>query len=139
MIVIDTNVLIYSLNPGAVQHEASVRFLTQARGHAVIAPQCLYELWATASRAAQTGGLGASANESRALVDRFRTSLQLLPDPPALLDLWLDLVTTHGITGKRTHDARLVAFMRGHGLTRLATFNVDDFRAYPGLELTLPT
>lgn len=138
MILLDTNLLVYSANPVSRHFDAAERAVRAFATEAVLAPQCLYELWATATRPAPSG-LGFTAEQTARLIRELRRSLRLLPDPPALLDLWLELVSAHDITGKRTHDARLVAFMRGHGLTRLATFNIDDFRAYPGLELTLPT
>jgi len=96
------------------------------------------ELWVTATRPVPNGGLGATADECAAIVRDLMRSFRVLPDPPELLDLWLDLVARHGIVGKRAHDARLVAFRRGHAIRRLATFNIDDFRAFDGLELMRP-
>lgn len=40
---------------------------------------------------------------------------------------------THGVSGKKSHDARLVAAMRVHKLTHVLTFNVDDFQRFPGV------
>jgi hypothetical protein len=40
--------------------------------------------------------------------------------------------------GKNAHDARLVAAMRVHGLTHLLTFNAQDFRRYPGINVVTP-
>jgi predicted nucleic acid-binding protein len=31
------------------------------------------------------------------------------------------------------HDARLAAVMLAHGVNHILTFNVDDFRRYPGI------
>lgn len=36
----------------------------------------------------------------------------------------------HGVRGKPAHDARLVAAMRLHGITRILTFNVGDYARY---------
>jgi hypothetical protein len=35
------------------------------------------------------------------------------------------------VTGKRAHDAHLVAWMRTYGVPDLLTFNVVDFQGYP--------
>jgi hypothetical protein len=42
------------------------------------------------------------------------------------------------VVGKNGHDARLVAAMMVHGLTHLLTFNVQDFRRYPGITAVTP-
>jgi predicted nucleic acid-binding protein len=55
----------------------------------------------------------------------------VLPDTDAVYSEWRTLVTTHGVTGLRPYDARLVAAIQVHGVTHLLTFNVEDFRRYP--------
>jgi len=69
------------------------------------------------------------------LVQQFR----LLPDPPDVFDRWRAVVVDYEVSGKRAHDARLVAFMRGHGIERVVTFNAKDFRSFEGLEVIVPT
>jgi len=39
-------------------------------------------------------------------------------------------VVRHPTRGKQVHDANLVATMLVHGVTRLLTFNVADFRRF---------
>lgn len=39
----------------------------------------------------------------------------------------------HGVSGKNTHDARIVAAMNVHGVVNLLTFNRDDFKRYSGM------
>lgn len=38
----------------------------------------------------------------------------------------------------KVHDARLVATMKTHGVSRLLTFDVDDFKRYTGIEVIHP-
>jgi predicted nucleic acid-binding protein len=42
------------------------------------------------------------------------------------------------VKGKNAHDARLVAAMQRHGLTRLLTFNKPDFMRFPGINVYSP-
>ena len=42
-------------------------------------------------------------------------------------------------TGARTHDARLAAALRVHGVTHILTFNVSDFKRFAGLTAVHPT
>jgi predicted nucleic acid-binding protein len=46
---------------------------------------------------------------------------------------WERLVIQHNVAGKKVHDARLVALMKVHNVSRILTFNGDDFVRYPGV------
>jgi predicted nucleic acid-binding protein len=41
--------------------------------------------------------------------------------------------------GVQVHDARLVAAMKAHGVTRILTINVTDFSRYPNIRAFAPT
>jgi predicted nucleic acid-binding protein len=45
---------------------------------------------------------------------------------------------THGVSGKTTHDARLVAAMIANRITHILTFNADDFARYAGIKVVHP-
>ena len=112
---------------------AAIRAL-RGRGEAtVFSGQVVVEFWAVATRPLDVNGLGLTPQRTRQLVDRLEVLGTMLPDPPDLFPRWLDLVTTHQVSGKKVHDARLVAFMLGHGIGRILTFNVADFARYPGI------
>lgn len=64
-------------------------------------------------------------------MDDILIAFQVLADSPGLFPEWRSLVRAHAVSGKPTHDARLVAAMKVHGLTHLLTFNVADFTRYP--------
>lgn len=68
----------------------------------------------------------------------MQTALVLLEDSNALFPAWLSLVANYGVSGKKAHDARLVAAMQVHGISHLLTFNVADFRRYPGITVVEP-
>jgi predicted nucleic acid-binding protein len=42
------------------------------------------------------------------------------------------------VSGKKSHDARLVAVMNTQNITRVLTFNTDDFARYPGITAIHP-
>jgi predicted nucleic acid-binding protein len=62
----------------------------------------------------------------------------LLPETPAIFPAWEALVSRYQVSGKPTHDARLVAAMQVHGLTSILTFNASDFRRYADIEVVDP-
>jgi len=44
----------------------------------------------------------------------------------------------YGVSGKKTHDARLVAAMTIQGIAHILTFNSADFARYPGITAIEP-
>jgi predicted nucleic acid-binding protein len=63
-------------------------------------------------------------------VAKIEQALILLPDAPAAYVEWKRLMLAHGVIGVKVHDARLVAAMNVHGVRRILSFNVDDFKRY---------
>jgi predicted nucleic acid-binding protein len=61
---------------------------------------------------------------------RFRDYLPILTETPEIQGQWEQLVSRHEVCGKKAHDARLVALMLVHGVDRILTFNVGDFRRF---------
>ena len=42
------------------------------------------------------------------------------------------------VSGRKAHDARIVAAMKVYGLNHLVTFNTDDFKRYAGITVVDP-
>src|SRR5262249_27512991 len=103
-----------------------------------LASQNLVEFWVVATRPEERNGLGMTAAEAEVELARLENQFPLLPDTAAVYAEWRRLVTTHGVVGIRSYDARLVAFMLVHAITHIVTFNVDDFRPYPGIVVVHP-
>jgi predicted nucleic acid-binding protein len=139
-ILIDTDVLVAFVNEQNPEHEAvrAQLLALQAAGHElIIAPQCLYEFWVVATRPAENNGLGKPPSEANELLEQVREAFSLYEDPPGIVDEWQRLCVAYQIVGKRAHDARLVAYMRGHGIDELLTLNREDFRRFDGNEIRL--
>ena len=68
-ILIDTNVLLRSVEAGHFHHQSSVEAIDILRrtGHELtITPQNLYEFWSVATRPLENNGLGMTTTESQA-------------------------------------------------------------------------
>src|ERR1700694_3681298 len=128
----DSNVLLRSLqraHPMHVEAWRAIRLLRR-RGEIFIAPQNIVELWVVATRPIAQNGLGVSPRAASAHLERFKQFLPLLPDTPEVHERWEGIVRQYEVSGKKAHDARLVASMLVHGLDTVLTFNVDDFKRY---------
>jgi predicted nucleic acid-binding protein len=101
-------------------------------------PQNLIEFWAVATRPAGANGLGMTTAQAETELARVKSLFRLLPDTPEIYSEWETLVVRHGVSGKNTHDARIVAAMIVHGMSDLLTFNTGDFKRYPGINIVSP-
>jgi len=138
MILLDTNLLgrlTDSTDPLCRAARKAVHTLLAKGERLIIVPQNLYEFWAVATRkpgAPPVGqnGLGMTPEQASQWLRFFQRRFTLLPDREELLTHWHALVRTFGIKGLKSHDARLVAAMQSYGITRLLTFDADDFKGF---------
>jgi predicted nucleic acid-binding protein len=141
VILLDTNILLRYAQPNDPAHPVVVATIAKllATGEALgIVPQNLYEFWVVATRPIAANGLGLTIAECHQMLDGFKGAFTLIPDHKNLLAEWEALVVAHVCIGKLAHDARLVAAMRTHGLTKLLTFNGVDFRRFAGITVLDP-
>ena len=138
---VDTNILIYLADPPAPKHWASRSMLDQLVLSGMIpvfSPQIAYEFWTVATRPVTVNGLGWGAERARKTIEHYRIEFETLHDTPTVFDLWLDLVTTHNLKGKRIHDAHILATMQAHRVTQILTFNASDFPPVTDLSILTP-
>jgi predicted nucleic acid-binding protein len=98
----------------------------------------LVELWVVAARPVEQNGLGMTPQIAGAELTRLKRMFELLPDTPVIYPIWEGLVIQHKVSGKPTHDARLVAAMLAHGLTSIVSFDATGFSRYAGIEVIHP-
>ncbi|MBL8811919.1 MAG: PIN domain-containing protein [Planctomycetaceae bacterium] len=132
-ILIDTNVLLRSIEPKHVHYQSSLDAIDLLRslGHELaIVPQVLYEFWSVATRPLLNNGLGMSPADAHAEVAALQKVFRLLRDERGVFSIWEQLVSSYGVKGKQVHDARLAASIQRHAATYLLTFNTSDFARY---------
>lgn len=131
--VIDTSVLVRQADPISPQHTIALDALETLRDQTrtlCVFEQNMIEFWAVSTRPRSANGLGLSTSDADAERLRLEILFTLLPDPPDLYAYWIKIVNQYGVSGKPTHDARIVAAMLAHGLTHILTFNGRDFRRF---------
>jgi predicted nucleic acid-binding protein len=140
--LLDTNLLARTVQLSHPMHRLAADALTELRRQGdvlCLVPQNFYELWAVCTRPLAQNGLGMSLAQTQAELARIKTLFTLLNDTPAIFPKWEQVVLQHQIQGKSAHDARLVAAMMVHGLSRILTFNVGDFQRYQTLTVLEPS
>jgi predicted nucleic acid-binding protein len=135
-VLADTNVILRRLQRTHPQHRQARDAITKYR--VCVTSQNLIELWAVFTRPVENKGLGLSPSQADRVVVRVESSVFRLPDSDDVYPEWRRLVVTHGVSGKKAHDARLVAAMTVNGITHILTFNAGDFARYTGINVLDP-
>ena len=70
-----------------------------------------------------------AANAVRSLIEQ-PSAIRVVPENKATLLMALDLAVTHGLTARRTHDARHAAAALNAGITHVRTYDVSDWQVF---------
>ena len=139
-VLLDTNILLRLLQPHHPHSPLAERALNTLRKRNEVlnlTTQNLVEFWAAVTRPVDENGLGFTTEQAEAEVDTLTRLFVLLPEFP-LLQEWRRLVSAYRVSGKNTHDARLVAAMIVHGVSNILTFNIKDFTRYTEIVVVDP-
>jgi predicted nucleic acid-binding protein len=141
--LIDTNVLLRSLHrndpASRTAREALITLIQDGRTLCVTL-QNAAEFWVVCTRpkGGHSNGLGLAAHNVERYFSRFEPFFAIVPETTDVYATWKRLVTTYNVSGLKAHDTRLVAVMLTHGVESILTFNVPDFRRYPGITVVHP-
>ena len=125
MLLVDTNVLLEATDEGRTHH-TDARTLVESGPRLVLAAQVIREYLVVATRPVDANGLGLTSRQALENLREFRRDIRLLPEEKPVLPTFLDLVDRTGCTGKRIHDAHIVATAKVHGVDAIVSLNVGD-------------
>jgi len=100
--------------------------------------QVFREYLVVATRPHEVNGLGMDPIQALENIASFQQCIQILEETVQVSNRLLKLVATHKLTGKRIHDANIVATMLENGITRLVTLNPSDFSCFDTLSVEAP-
>lgn len=83
-----------------------------------------------ATRPTEKNGLGLSRLTALKEIENLKETFQLLPETSELYPNWENLIQNYEVMGKTSHDARLIAFMQTHQVTKLYTLNQKGFKKF---------
>lgn len=141
-ILCDTNILVRSIKPDDPHHDQTIDCLgrlVRDDHNLVIVPQCIYEFYVVSTRPIENNGLGLVPSSALDDIEDFNLLFQLYRDERTIFDCWVKIVNEYSVSGKPTHDARLVAAMMRHGIDDLLTWNDRDFRRYSEINVHTPS
>ena len=138
--VIDANVLVYAFDAKAPQHAASRTLLDAARTGAAtlyVTSQVLCEFYSIITNARRVLKPRTSADALTAISDMLGF-LRVLPVPVTAVDEVMDLLRRRPVTGGEIFDLQIVATMKLNAVSRIYTFNTDDFKPFQEIEAFTP-
>jgi predicted nucleic acid-binding protein len=136
--LVDTSVLVRTLQPHHPLYppaDHAIRVLPGQGRKLHIVAQNLIEVWVVATRPLGENGLGMTLAEAATELGRIKGMFLFLAETAAIYPAWEALVLDHAVSGKSSHDARLVAAMLVHGLTAILTFDTTGFSRFPDIEV----
>lgn len=139
--LLDTNILLRIMQQDSAQRQQAVDAVTSlwSTGNTLsVSPQVIVEFWCVATRPADVNGFGWTAEEASNQIDNILRQFPILEEGPQILPVWLELVRSNEVKGKKSHDARLVAIMLCNGADHLLTLDTDDFRSYSQISVVSP-
>lgn len=139
--LLDSNILLRWVKPDHSDYHAIVSAtdsILRQGGLLCYTSQNVAEFWNTCTRPLDRNGYGLSSHEADRKAGFFEERLQLLPEGPAVHEIWRKLIVAHNVRGVQVYDTRLVASMKVHGVKRILTFNTKDFVRYTEIEAIHP-
>lgn len=131
MLGIDTNILLYSLNPSSQWHTAAVRFLRENFGsqstRIAIADYVLVELYILLRNPAVLS-VPLTAQAARDLATSYLKipNVMRVENANVMDEVW-SRAANGSFPRRRIFDTRLALTLRKVGVTQFATFNTKDF------------
>lgn len=133
-VFLDTGVLlraVHRADPFYHDVRLAVRSLIQDDSPLLTGLQQFAEFWNISTRpAGERGGFALSVEEAARRLQRIERGVKLLTELPRTPDVWKELVQKYHVRGVQVHDARIVALMITHSVSRLLTLNKADFHRY---------
>jgi len=139
--LLDTNILLRSrdiASPDCHLVNQTIKYLISQGHQLFITSQIIIEFWVVATRPVAVNGLGWTVEETKQAVQMLINQFELLEETPDVFPIWLRLVTTYNISGKRSHDIRILAVMLAHNISNILTLNPKDFVAVQGITIIHP-
>jgi uncharacterized protein len=142
LVVVDTNILVYSIDVQSAFHlpsRAIVERAQSADAGLCFAPQNLAEFFATVTNPRRVTS-PKTPEEALITIESFLAlpGFEVLPAPVDLVERWVQLCRKCPLSAGDIFDAQLAAIMLANGVETICTYNTEDFHRFPGIKAMRP-
>lgn len=140
--LLDTNVLIYALDPKSSFHQESRTLVESARNSSAalcVIPQIIGEFYSVVTDKRRVPQVRTPA-EALDAIEQILTfpGITLLPTPVDLVERWTKLAREQTLTGHAIYDLQLVAAIQAYEVRVVYTYNRGDFERYSNIRTLRP-
>jgi predicted nucleic acid-binding protein len=140
--LIDTGVLLrltIRSDPAHAEARQAIRVLKARNERLITLAQNIAEFWNVCTRLVTArGGYDLPIDETAKKLRLIERIIEIRADSTESFQEWKRLVVQYSVRGVQVYDAKLVAAMTAGNITHLLTFNVSDFKRYPGITVVSP-
>ena len=141
--LLDTNVLIYALDPKSPFHAESRALLESARlsdAALCVTPQIIGEFYSVVTDRRRVPQPRTSSEALDAIEQILALpGIALLPTPVDSVERWTKLARQHPLTGPAIYDLQLVATLQAYEVQTVYTYNRTDFDRYAEMRSLNPS
>ena len=137
-IFLDTNILLAATDSSRQEHancHALLEAGLQGKQSLFVSGQVIREYLVVATRPSEVNGFGMSTDQALQNVTQMKQCLQVLDETAQVSTRLTQLIAKNQLSGKRIHDANIVATMLENGIRRLRTLNPADFMCFEALSI----
>ncbi len=134
--LIDTNILIYSVNLDSIKHKQSKKFLNDNLGKLEITHQNIFEAIRVLTHKKFSHPM--SLEKALSAVLPIAKSFSMISPNQNAIYLALEFIKNYKLSGNRIFDAYLVATALSNGISTIATDNTRDFKKFKEVKLVNP-
>ncbi len=137
-VFLDTNVLLCASDTSRKQHADALALISGAAAGGIqlfVSGQVLREYLIVATRPIRQNGLGMSPEEGLGNVELIKNRTGLAEEGRDVSEQLGQLVSRHGLRGKRIHDAGIAATMACAGIEILVSENRGDFEGIESIRI----
>lgn len=136
MILIDSNILVYSINLSSPKHKKAQGFLNENIGGFVIAQQNILETLRVLIHPKFPSPM--KTQDAVKAIERILKVGEVISPDYRTYQIALELVKQHNLAADKIFDAYLAATCLSCNINTIATDNIKDFKAFSQIQLINP-
>lgn len=135
--LLDSNILIYSLNKGSQYYGKATKVLSSGKGFC-IAEQNIVETYRVITSDKQFADQVYTPSKAWKQLNIITKNVPVLFKYETTVEILQDLVLRYKLVSYQIYDASLVALMLENGVSEIYTHNDKDFRRFKEIKVTNP-
>ena len=134
--LIDSNILVYSINSSSPKHKKAQQFLQNNLDDLEVAHQNIFETLRILTHPKFPNPM--KINEAILAVERILKACRIITPGFSAHRIALELIKKHKVTSNQVFDAYLVATAVSNDIYTVATDNISDFKKFTIIKITNP-